>query len=311
MGKPSAPPAPDYAAAATAQGQANLQAGQQQSLLNNPNINAPGYSISYQSSPGHDNTQQISALQKEMDGLRARSPTGAAGRMFAGSPIMGSGRIKEIQAEIDRLTNQSQPGRSTQNITLSPDQQRIFDLNNQSQGNLSQIGLDATSRVGDLLKTPFDASSIDRNKMAQTLIDRDQPMMDRARDRRETQLSNQGIMLGSNAYSSAQDDLSRGENDFRLGAYDQAGNEMQREFGLQTAMRQMPINEINALRSGTQLQMPSPGVNQSSVQPSPIFDGMMAQNQNAMSNYNAQMAQRGNFMNGLFGLGGAYLMGGM
>ncbi len=41
MPKPSAPPAPDYAAAATAQGQANVTAANQTAALNNPNVTTP------------------------------------------------------------------------------------------------------------------------------------------------------------------------------------------------------------------------------------------------------------------------------
>jgi hypothetical protein len=44
---PSTPAAPDYTAAANAQGQANLQAAQQQSLLNNPNVVNPYGSETY------------------------------------------------------------------------------------------------------------------------------------------------------------------------------------------------------------------------------------------------------------------------
>lgn len=41
MGKPSAPPAPDYVGAANAQGAANLTAGQQTASLSNPNVTTP------------------------------------------------------------------------------------------------------------------------------------------------------------------------------------------------------------------------------------------------------------------------------
>jgi hypothetical protein len=317
MGKPSAPPAPDYAGAAQAQGNANLEAGQQQNTLNNPNVNAPGYSISYHNNPGPDNTAHINTLQDEIKRLNERAVGGMSGierSFYKNNPEKYKSlnpyydKIQNLNSQIDSLTKQHRNGRPTQNITLDPDQQAVFDLNNQTQKNLSQIGVDSSSRIGDLLSTPFDASSIDRNKIAQSLMERDQPMMDRARSRRETQLSNQGIMQGSEAYRSAQDDLSRSENDFRLGAYNQAGDEASRDLGMQTAIRQMPINEINALRSGAQLNIPQAGYQGSQIGATPMFDSAMGQYGAQMGQYNAQAAQQAGLTNGLFSLGAAALM---
>jgi hypothetical protein len=317
MGKPSAPPAPDYADAARAQGDANLQAGQQQNTLNNPNVNAPGYSISYQNHPGPDNTARIRTLQDEIKRLNEKA-LGEMGNMervmYERNPekYKGAnhyyGKIQDLNSQIDTLTKQKKSGRPTQDIKLSPGEQAIFDLNNQTQKNLSQIGVDSSQRIGNLLSTPFDMSSIDRDKIAESLMARDQPMMDRARSRRETQLANQGIMQGSEAYNSAQDELARAENDFRLGAYNQAGNEASRDLGMQTAIRQMPINEINALRSGTQLNIPQTGVQGTQIGAAPIFDSTMGQYGAQMGLYNAKAAQQAGLTNGLFSLGAAALM---
>ena len=65
MGKPSAPAAPDYAAAATAQGAANQAAAQQTAVLNNPNIISPygNQTVTYDTAGGYDGTPQPTVTQ--------------------------------------------------------------------------------------------------------------------------------------------------------------------------------------------------------------------------------------------------------
>jgi hypothetical protein len=110
-------------------------------------------------------------------------------------------------------------------------------------------------------------NTLSRDQMTQAIIDRDQPAMDRRRAQIETQLSNQGIFRGSEAYQGAQDDIARQENDFRLGAIQAGGAEQSRQYGLesdarnkdietQAYLRSLPLNEINALRTGSQVSMP-------------------------------------------------------
>lgn len=74
-------------------------------------------------------------------------------------------------------------------------------------------------------------------------------------------------------------------------------------------LRNLPLNELNALRSGMPTQMPQfqnfTGVNAS---PSQHLNAVMAQHQNAMNMFGIQSQQQSNMMNGLFGLGGAAMM---
>lgn len=83
----------------------------------------------------------------------------------------------------------------------------------------------------------------------------------------------------------------------------QFGNQA-RSQGLteQTQLQMLPLNELNALRSQSQVQMPTFGqVPQSQVQPTNVSG-------NVWNAYNAQTANANNFMNGLFGLGSSALM---
>jgi hypothetical protein len=100
-------------------------------------------------------------------------------------------------------------------------------------------------------------------------------------------------------------------NDAQAQQYAQAlqnanfGNQARAQgLGEQTQLQMLPLNELNALRSQSQVQMPTFGqVPQSQVQPTNVSG-------NIWNAYNAQVANSNNFMNGLFGLGGA-LAGGI
>jgi hypothetical protein len=77
----------------------------------------------------------------------------------------------------------------------------------------------------------------------------------------------------------------------------------------QTFLRQLPLNEINALRSGSQVTMPQfQGYSGQQVGAAPIFGATQAQGQWDQGAYNARAAQSGNMMNGLFSLGSAALL---
>lgn len=80
---------------------------------------------------------------------------------------------------------------------------------------------------------------------------------------------------------------------------------------IQNAMleRQTPLNELNALRTGTQVSMPQfSAVPQQQAVPGPDYMGAAgAQSQYDLAGYNADVARQNAMIGGLFGLGGAYL----
>lgn len=84
-------------------------------------------------------------------------------------------------------------------------------------------------------------------------------------------------------------------------ARQQALNEMM-------ASRTLPLNEISALMSGSQVSSPFavPGFTPSQgVQPAPIYQAASDRGNYLADMYNARQAQQGNMMSGLFGLGGS------
>lgn len=157
-----------------------------------------------------------------------------------------------------------------------------------------------------------------------------EPALARQRVSTETQLINQGLRPGTEAYNNAAQLLGQQENDARqqavlqglnldIGAnaqgFNQAlqggqfGNTAQQQALAQAIQqRQMPLNEISALMSGSQIQNPQFGAYQgANVAAAPVFAATQAQgayNQNA---YNQQVAQDNALTSGLFSLGGAAL----
>ena len=86
-----------------------------------------------------------------------------------------------------------------------------------------------------------------------------------------------------------------------------------RQQGLQEQawLRQLPLNELNALRTGTQVQAPqfSNYYTGSSASAAPIFDAGMAQANYNMNQYQTQMQGYNAMLGGLASLGGQYMQG--
>lgn len=163
-------------------------------------------------------------------------------------------------------------------IRLTPAAQRTLELNQQTGRQFAQLAQTGLNRTRGLFANPaLDTRGLAERPMGvgdeqidraiSGIVGRDQPFMDRRRAALETQLANQGITRGSEAYRGAQDDLARAENDFRLGAERQGFAEasqqaqlanMLRQSGLQELayLKDRPLALINALRTGAQVQMP-------------------------------------------------------
>ena len=194
----------------------------------------------------------------------------------------------------------------TQTTTLSPDQQKLYDLNNQTQQNLGQIGVQQSGKIGDMLNTPFDPSTA--NKAVEDKIDalgatRLDPQFARQADALATQLANQGIQPGSAAWKAQMDQFQQGKND----AYNQLYlNGNQQAFQQALTTRNQPINEITALMSGSQVSNPTFGATPQTTIPTTDTAGLINSNYNQQyQNYQQQTAQQNALLGGLFGLGSA------
>lgn len=284
MGKkssPSAPPAPDPYATAAAQASVNKEAVRESALVNQINQQTPYGSLSYTGKIGE-----------------ADPTTGAPLRVAT--------------------------------TTLSPDQQRILDLENQAGISYGETANEQLGAVREKLAQPVDFSTLGaapaaneetRRATADAIYARMNPQFDRDLAALETRLANQGIGIGSEAYGAAMDDFNRSRTDARLAVDAQAGGEMARMFGLESAARdralnemvmgrQIPLNELAAMITGAQVQSPQ-FVNTGNYNVSPA-DVMGAVYANYAGQQNAANMQNQSAMantQGLYGLLGNAALG--
>jgi hypothetical protein len=189
----------------------------------------------------------------------------------------------------------------TATTALSPDQQKLQDLSNQTKTNLGQIGLDASSRIGSILSTPFNGNKAVEDKIDALGAARLDPQFARESDALTTKLSNQGLQPGSAAWNAQMTQFQQGKND----AYNQlylGGN--QQAFSQGMAERNQPINEVTALMSGSQVSNPSFQNIQEPTIPTTDTAGIINNNYNQQyQNYNQQMQQYNQIMGGMLGVG--------
>ena len=208
--------------------------------------------------------------------------------------------------------------------TLAPEQQAILDRSQGLDLSMLDTAQAQLGRVSDALSEPIDFSgapalttdfSADRQRVEDALMDRMNIYIDRDRDRLETRLANQGIAdPGSVAYRDAIDEMNRQSNDARMSAILNAGQEQSRLDALNRsarqqyiqetlAERQTPINEIGALSSGSQVQLPNFVPTPSpTIGPAPVADAIYGSYNAQLNNYNQQLANRRSANQGLFGL---------
>jgi hypothetical protein len=244
--------------------------------------------------------------------------------------------------------------------TLSPIRQQTLDQNNQANLNLATLGANTSQQLlGNManqltaedlgprpelpsLRTSYDTDfTADRARTEEALFSRMNPKLQQDRAALETQLSNQGIKLGSAAYDRAMGNFGQQSNDARMAAILASGQEQSRladlarqsaGFGNSAMMDQynaglagrtqnmqeafaldnQPINKAMALASGTQVANPQ-------FQPINVPRIPTTDNAGIIQNYDQQNFQRwqaeeqgrnqllGGLMGGASTLGAAWL----
>lgn len=198
---------------------------------------------------------------------------------------------------------------------LAPGEQSIYDKNLAMRGNLGDIGVSQTEKLGSILNTPFQINpgeSVD-DRLFSIGRQRLDPMFNERSNALETDLINRGIRPGSTAYDRARTNFDQSRNDaynnLLLSGRGQALNERQQDISEQIANRNQPFNEIAALLSGTPVGQPNFRTTPAAGVAPTDYIGAVGQKLNAdMAAYQAQMQQRNAMMSGLFGLGKTAMM---
>lgn len=296
MGKPKAPDPPDYAAAAREQGTANVGSAIASNFLNQANQVGPYGSLTYSYDPAHAMTLP--------DGTRVPQTTATT--------------------------------------TLAPDQQHLLEQQTGISTQLNDLATRGIGYVDQAVGHPIDQSGLpargtapdpgggtaQRDEITAAYMQRLQPYIDHDRAAMDTKLSNQGITHGSEAYGYDNDVFNKGVNDQRIAALLAGDAQQQNEFNRGLASSQFsnqarqqaiqeadyfqnqPLNMLNALRSGGQVNLPQFGnvSGGAGIAPAPVYQAAGDQYAAAMQNYQQRVAQQSGLMSGIAGLGGAAIM---
>jgi hypothetical protein len=372
FGKPPSPaPAPDYTGAAIAQGAANVDAARASAKLSNPNVYSPYGTqlVSYDGdiptirqtlTPEAQKTVEAQQrLQSNLANLGNSAYTNAFGAMS--TPFSFGGQVQTQFNQGGALQNAPSAGQ--------------YGL---AQGGLNAPNLSSQLDLSNVAKMPVNAGTTAQEAIMRRL----EPSLARQRTSTETQLINQGLRPGTEAYDNAARILGEQENDLRsqaalqglnldIGANQQgfsqalqggqfanaadlaqfgAGMQSQQAAnqaiaqnygqgmtaaqaqnateaqrynqGLQAAQfgntaqqqalaqallqRQLPLNEINALMSGSQIQNPQFGAYQGqTITPAPIANATAQQSAYNQNLYNQQVGTYNTNVEGMYNLGGS------
>lgn len=369
---PSPPASPDYAAAATAQGAANKETAIAQSMLNNPNMYTPYGNQIYSGGEGGERPtltqtlspeeqaklqssnalqlQSLGILQEDIPYIRQAlvGPFGLAGgpltdydpRYAPGQRALtdaGIGQAGPVQRSLDYSGAPAMPVADAS----------VRDAVAQSTYNQMAHFLDPQfSDRENALRSDLANQGITRGSEA---YDREQRNLELARESAYGDLMNRAVMSGGDAmnqlYNMAMTGRQQGVNE--LTTQGEFGNTAQNQvvqqllnamqasnagIGLQSNMaaqqagvansgrnqayneystnRTMPINMLSALLSSSQVNNPSfQSTQPSMIQPAPIFQGAVAQDQANTGRYNAQMGLYGSLLSGLGSAAGGWLGG--
>lgn len=255
--------------------------------------------------------------------------------------------------------------------SLSPEQQAIFDQNQGAELNLATLANNQSGMLNEYMQQPISADALpeggsaanltapeysgvsdnfasDRRRVEDALWERQSRYLDRDDDRMMTQLANQGIKLGSDAFSDAMVDRGAIRNDARLATIGAAGQEQSRlvdqdmrlsafdndladrnfnaqqsiearrdqERGIareeQFAYRAQPIQEISALLSGSQVALPQFSQSRPATLPTTDVAGLINNNYaQRLGAWQTDMQNRQSLTGGILGGIGSIAAGGL
>jgi hypothetical protein len=199
-------------------------------------------------------------------------------------------------------------------------QNQGFDLQDKSlQQQLANQGITPGSEAYNRAYQPLEQSRVDAtnqaglasNSLMQSLVDQ----ANQAQQQRFGQALGSGGFTNQAQAQQYGQDLGAGQfgnnaaaQQFAMGLSGNEFGNQARQQGIQeqSYLRNLPLNELNALRTGSQITAPQfSQYNAANVAPPPTFQGTQAQGNWDQQNYANQVGGFNNMMTGLFGLGTA------
>ncbi len=268
MGKSSPPPPPDYASAAKETAAGDLKNARYAVNANRINQTTPYGSLRYQYTPEYD------------------AEGNETGRGWS---------------QTQSLTPQAQETLDKQ-LALSNQYADVAGVGfNKARASLEDPTL-------DMSQVPKRAIDVGQTAQ-QAILSRLNPQMQQREEQMRAQLANQGIGLGSTAFGREMNNFNQGRNDLEMQAALQGINldQQNRSAALQEQayIQDRPLNLVNALRSGAQVQSPQfQQFAQQQFTKGPDMLGSAQAGYNAeLANYNADQQSQAGLFGGLMGIG--------
>ena len=249
----------------------------------------------------------------------------AQGNLDAARANIAANRVNQVTPYGSlnyNISGQDPYGNPTWTATqsLAPDQQKLLDIQNQLSIGTGQLGQKGLGYVENMINQPFDTSKLvstgfnPSQSYQDAYMQRLKPQIEQGREALATQLANSGIPVGSEAYNRAMMTQGQKENDLLAAATTQGfgvGQQARQQgFNELAYQRNEPINTLNAVRSGAQVQSPTfvnPAMQANTAGADLLGATQMGYNANLAAS-NAQNAANNQMTQGLFSLGGAALM---
>ena len=208
------------------------------------------------------------------------------------------------------------PDRWRSDISLVPTVQNTLNKQMDLSNQMADLTQAQVPRVQNQYSQPMDLSGVPQiaDRAYQAFTSRLDPRFQQEENQLRTRLANQGMVAGGDAYDKEMRNFGQTKND----AYQQANlgaiSTMPQTYQLANSAYDKPLNIMNAIRSGAQIQNPTftpPGMQQATSMPGyqgPNYLGAaQAQYGGGLDAYNAQIGQQNAMTSGLFGLGAAAL----
>lgn len=252
-GKGSAPPAPDYTAAAEAQADSSKEVTNMQTYANRPTQNTPFGSVTWDTSATTDPatgqqvtqwTQNYNLTPEAQQALNSQLAV-QQGRSDLAESFMG--RVEDAYSKPFNWDAVPQAGSLVNTpgfdrLGPAPELQKSV-----SQGN-SLERRQGINPVQDRVNLNDNAAlqggtGADRMRIEDQLFDRMRPEHQRQQSGLETRLANMGLTMGSEAYNREMQRLGDQQSRERFNALEMGGAEMQRQADIQRQNRALQTSE--------------------------------------------------------------------
>jgi hypothetical protein len=221
--------------------------------------------------------------------------------------------LARLQARLNRPTESTPFG--TRSWTEGPNDTWSSSIQYSPLGqNLLNSANKGYSRVEESFSKPFSVSGADelQDKVEKALLERQMPQFEKLRTGRLNDQVVRGHNPGTSGYDNTMRSLNQQENDMYSQAILNALKVRPQFLQEEMAIRNQPLNEINALVQGTQLQTPQfqNWQPQGPIQGAPLLDAAQSQGQFGLGLFGLQnqalQANRGNQLKAfetMFGMG--------